>query len=150
MYKRILVPVDGSPTANRGLKEALRLAKAHRARLCLLHVVEEFFVAQAGEAIVYAEEMFDALKASGRKVLARGQAAAKRSGVRASTVLVESIAQPVADVIVRQARRFRADLIVLGTHGRRGVRRMVLGSDAEQVLRRAAVPVLLVRGPGRR
>jgi nucleotide-binding universal stress UspA family protein len=150
MYKRILVPVDGSPTANRGLKEALRLAKAHRARLCLLHVVEEFFVAQAGEAIVYAEEMFDALKASGRKVLARAQAAAKKSGVPARTVLVESIAQPVADVIVRQARRFKADLIVLGTHGRRGVRRVVLGSDAEQVVRLAQAPVLLVRAPGSR
>jgi nucleotide-binding universal stress UspA family protein len=149
MYKRILVPVDGSATANRGLKEALRLAKAHRARLCLLHVVEEFFVAQAGEAIAYAEEMFDALKASGRKVLARAQATARSRGARSSTVLVESIAQPVADVIVRQARRFKADLIVLGTHGRRGVRRMVLGSDAEQVLRRAPCPVLLVRASDR-
>jgi nucleotide-binding universal stress UspA family protein len=145
MYKRILVPVDGSPTSGRGLKEALRLAKVHRARLCLLHVVEQYFVAQAGEAIVYAEDMFDALKAGGRKVLARAQATAKKAGVPAQSVLVESIAQPVADVIVRQARRFKADLIVLGTHGRRGVRRLVLGSDAEQVLRRSAVPVLLVR-----
>jgi nucleotide-binding universal stress UspA family protein len=145
MYKRILVPVDGSPTSGRGLKEALRLAKVHRARLCLLHVVEQYFVAQAGEAIVYAEDMFDALKAGGRKVLARAQATAKKAGVPAQSVLVESIAQPVADVIVRQARRFKADLIVLGTHGRRGVRRLVLGSDAEQVLRRSTLPVLLVR-----
>jgi nucleotide-binding universal stress UspA family protein len=150
MYKRILVPVDGSATANRGLKEALRLAKAHRSRLCLLHVVEEYFIAQAGEAIAYADEMFDALRASGRKVLARAQAAAKKSGVPASTVLVESIAQPVAEVVARQARRFKADLIVLGTHGRRGVRRVVLGSDAEQVVRLAPTPVLLVRAPGAR
>jgi nucleotide-binding universal stress UspA family protein len=56
----------------------------------------------------------------------------------------------VADVIVRQARRFGADLIVLGTHGRRGVRRVVLGSDAEQVVRLAQAPVLLVRAPGSR
>jgi len=150
MYKRILVPVDGSATANRGLKEALRLAKAHRARLCLLHVVEEFFIAQAGEAVVYAEEMFDALRANGRKILTRAEAAARNRGVPARPVLVESIAQPVAEVIVRQARRWKADLIVLGTHGRRGLRRVVLGSDAEHVVRLTPVPVLLVRAAGSR
>jgi len=150
MYKRILVPVDGSGTANRGLKEALRLAKAHRARLCLIHVVEEFFIAQAGEAVVYAEEMFEALRASGRKVLNRAEAAARKNRVPARAVLVESISQPVAEVIVRQARRWKADLIVLGTHGRRGLRRVVLGSDAEHVVRLSPVPVLLVRGAGSR
>jgi nucleotide-binding universal stress UspA family protein len=150
MYKRILVPVDGSATSTRGLEEALRLAKAHKARLWLLHVVEEFFITQAGEALVHAEEMFVTMRASGRKVLQRAVAAAQKQGVSARTVLVESIAQPVAQVIVREARRCKAELIVLGTHGRRGVRRVVMGSDAEQVVRTAPVPVLVVRAPGRR
>jgi nucleotide-binding universal stress UspA family protein len=60
----------------------------------------------------------------------------------------EVAAGPVADVVVREAGRQRADLVVIGTHGRRGVRRLVLGSDAEQVVRASRVPVLLVRGAG--
>ena len=61
------------------------------------------------------------------------------------SVLVESITRPVADVIVREARKWKADLIVIGTHGRRGLRRVVMGSDAEQVVRSAPAPVLLIR-----
>jgi nucleotide-binding universal stress UspA family protein len=57
----------------------------------------------------------------------------------------EIVGGPAADVIVREAKKQRADLIVLGTHGRRGMRRLVLGSDAEQVVRMSPVPVLLVR-----
>ena len=83
MYKRILVAVDGSGTANRGLKEALRLAKAHQARICLLHVVEEFFITQAGEAAMYAEQMFKTLRAEGRRILSRAQALARRQGLSA-------------------------------------------------------------------
>jgi len=150
MYKRILVAVDGSGTANRGLKEALRLAKAHQARICLLHVVEEFFITQAGEAAMYAEQMFKTLRAEGRRILSRAQALARRQGLRARPVLVESVTQPVANIIIREARKWNADLIVLGTHGRRGIRRVVMGSDAEQVVRATPVPVLLVRAPGRR
>lgn len=149
MYKRILVPVDGSSTSKRGLTEALRLARAGKARLCLLHVVEEFFVTQAGEAIVYAEDIFSAMRASGKRVLASAEAAARKQGVRSRTVLVESTTRPVADVVIREARRWKADLIVLGTHGRRGVRRIVMGSDAEQIVRTTRVPVLLVRAAAR-
>ena len=66
-------------------------------------------------------------------------------GIPVQTVMLETIAGPAADLIVRQAKRWRADLIVLGTHGRRGLRRLVLGSDAEQIVRTSPVPVLLVR-----
>jgi nucleotide-binding universal stress UspA family protein len=149
MYKRILVPLDGSSTSKLGLKEALRLAKGQSASLRLLHVVDELFVTQAGEGMVLADRIFETLRASGKKVLASGLALARRQGVRASTVLVETMARSVADVIVRQARLWKADLIVIGTHGRRGVRRVVMGSDAEQVLRGAPVPVLMVRGKRR-
>ncbi len=72
-------------------------------------------------------------------------AAAEKEGIRAKTLLRETLGGPAADSIVRDARRQRADLIVLGTHGRRGLRRMVLGSDAEAVVRTSPVPVLLVR-----
>lgn len=145
MYKRILVPVDGSASSNRGLKEALRLARNQKARLVLLHVVEEQFVTQAAEAMVFSEKLFEAMRAGGRKVLARAEALARKGGVKALAVLRESVTVPVADMVVREARRQRADLIVIGTHGRRGLTRAVMGSDAEDVVRASTVPVLLVR-----
>jgi nucleotide-binding universal stress UspA family protein len=70
---------------------------------------------------------------------------ALKQGVKADASLVESRGRPVSDVILDEARKWRADLIVMGTHGRRGVNRLLLGSDAERVLRSAPVPVLLVR-----
>lgn len=146
MYKRILVPLDGSNTANLGLKEALRLARSQKASLCLLHVVDEFFVTQAGEGMVFADQMFEGLRDAGKRILSAGVAEARKRRIRARAVLAETMTGRVADVIVRQARTWKADLIVIGTHGRRGVRRVVMGSDAEQVLRETPVPVLLVRG----
>jgi nucleotide-binding universal stress UspA family protein len=149
MYKRILVPVDGSVTANRGLREALRLARGQKVQLCLLHVVEEFFIGEAGEAVVFAEDVFTALRASGKRTLARAEALVRKEGLRPRSVLIETMARPVADLVVREARKWKADLIVIGTHGRRGMRRVVMGSDAEQVVRTSPVPVLLVRATAR-
>jgi nucleotide-binding universal stress UspA family protein len=149
VYKRILVPLDGSATSKLGLMEALRLAKGQNASLCLLHVVDELFVTQAAEGLIVADQIFERLRAGGEKVLAAGLAQARKRGVRAHAVLLETMTAAVADVIVRQARAWKADLIVIGTHGRRGVRRVVMGSDAEQVLRKASVPVLMVRGKRR-
>jgi len=145
VYKRIFVPIDGSSTANRGFKEALRLARQTGAGLTLFHAVDDSFVTRAGDAAVFPDSFFTSLRDAGRKLLSRAEATARKSGVRARAVLVEQVVGQVADAIVREARRSRADLIVMGTHGRRGVRRLVVGSDAEQVLREAPVPVLLVR-----
>ena len=150
MYKRILVPVDGSATSRRGLKAALRLARGQRAALLVLNVVDAMPILATVEGGAALDSgVFESLRASGRKVLDRALAEAKRGGVRAKGVLAENLAGRVADVIVRQARKLRADVIVIGTHGRRGLSRMVMGSDAELVVRYSSVPVLLVRAPGR-
>ena len=150
MYKRILTPVDGSATSRRGLKAAIALAKGQRARLVILNVVDAMPVFASLEGVVaYDPGILDALKKGGRKVLARAAADARKAGVAAKTVLAENLAGRVADVIVRQAKKQRADLIVIGTHGRRGLTRMVMGSDAELVVRYAPAPVLLVRAGGR-
>jgi nucleotide-binding universal stress UspA family protein len=145
-YKRILVPLDGSPTSERGLKEALRLAKNQQARLALLHVVDDSVFYIPPEGAFHVETLLDDLKTYGRQILQSAESLASRQGVKAESVLVENFAGRVADVITEQARRWRADLIVMGTHGRRGVSRMVMGSDAELVVRNTLVPVLLVRG----
>ena len=145
MYRRILVPIDGSRTAARGLREAARLAKDQRARVRLVHIVDETMVLGLGEAGIDLRPALAGLARSGRALLERTRRQAKKLGIAAETAFYESIARRPADAILREARRWRADLIVMGTHGRRGVRRLVLGSDAEQVVRLAEVPVLLVR-----
>ena len=146
-YRRILAAVDGSPASRKGLREAIRLAKAERARLFILHVVDEYpaFAALDGMmAGAPGADLVPALREGGKRVLAKGKAAAQKAGLPAKPILREGFG-PAAYPIVREAKKIRADLIVLGTHGRRGLRRLVLGSDAEQVVRTAAVPVLLVK-----
>lgn len=147
MYQRILVPVDGSPTSQKGLDEAARLAKLTGARLRLLYVVDELmFVSNIQEYSSYSADLAQLLKDAGEDILRTSQQRAQAAVPLVDTVLIESVGGRVGDVIVEQARQWQADLIVLGTHGRRGVRRFVLGSDAEHVVRVADVPVLLVRG----
>jgi len=144
-YRRILVAVDGSPTSMKGLREAIRLAKDGRAQLLLLHVVNEFYAFASLDGFAPGVDLVPALREGGQRILAKAKAAAEKEGIRAKTLLRETLGGPAADTIVRDARRQRADLIVLGTHGRRGLRRLVLGSDAEAVVRSSPVPVLLVR-----
>jgi nucleotide-binding universal stress UspA family protein len=90
-------------------------------------------------------DLVPALREGGKRVLAKAKAVAQKNRLSAKTILREMLSGPAAYPIVREARKVGADLIVLGTHGRRGVRRLMLGSDAEQVVRTASVPVLLVR-----
>jgi nucleotide-binding universal stress UspA family protein len=148
MYRRILVPVDGSAASMTGLKHALGLAKDQHARLRVLNVVDDMIIApmmiDAAGAIDYTQ-VIDSLRAEGGKVLKNAAALAGKSGIKAETVQVESRGQRVSEVILADARRSRADVIVMGTHGRRGLNRLLLGSDAERVLREAPVPVLLTR-----
>ena len=144
MYKRILVPVDGSDTSTLGLREAIGLAKDQNARVRLLHVVDESVLALTPE--VGMVDISDSLIVAGRQTLERAHALAQRQGVKADTAMPENVIGRVADSILDEARNWRADLIVMGTHGRRGVSHMLLGSDAEGVVRGSPVPVLLVRG----
>src|SRR5712691_4576878 len=144
-YKRILVPVDGSPTSSRGLREAIGFARAQKARLQLVHVVDVHNAVLAGLEGAAVTDLAAALKARGSKILANAATAARKAGLACDTVLLESLTGPAAEPIVRQARKWHADLIVIGTHGRRGLKRLVMGSDAEQIVRNAPAPVMLVR-----
>jgi nucleotide-binding universal stress UspA family protein len=156
MYRRILVPVDGSSTSTAGLDEAIRLAKNQHARLRLVHVVDEYVAYQSydmsGAALYYAGDLIDSLRESGRKMVDKAAARVRKHGITAEAAIFENVAGRVADFIIAEAGKWRADLIVMGTHGRRGMNRLVLGSDAEIVVRTAPVPVLLVKSaaPGAR
>jgi nucleotide-binding universal stress UspA family protein len=145
VYRKILVPIDGSPTSNRGLVEAIELAKNQGATLRLVHVLDELILGPGAEAFVYLGNTVDLLREAGEQVVAKAEAAVRESGLEAESVIREIMGGRAADSIVAEANAWGADLIVLGTHGRRGARRLVMGSDAEEIVRTTPVPVLLVR-----
>lgn len=147
MYAHILVPVDGSPTSRNGLAEAILIARANGSTIRLLHVVDELsFALGASGFATYTGDLIELLREGGQAIVAEAEAQVKAAGVPVDSVLRDSLSGRVCDHVLEEARRWPADLIVIGTHGRRGVGRFLLGSDAEQVLRSAVVPVLLVRG----
>lgn len=146
MYKRILVPVDGSATAARGLQEAIKLAKLTGAKLRLMHVVDQISFALGMEsAAMVTGDMMQSLREGGVALLKKTAARVEKAGVAVDTVLCDGLSGRVCDHVIEQAAAWKAELIVLGTHGRRGFSRMLMGSDAELIVRLATVPVLLVR-----
>jgi nucleotide-binding universal stress UspA family protein len=142
MYKRILVPLDGSKASAAALKEALKLAKDQRAQVCLTHVYERIKHVVT-EGVI---DLTPALRRQGEELLTGALAQARKAGIKATAKLVESGSRRIPAVIVERAAAERADLIAMGTHGRRGFQRLILGSVAEGVMRRATVPVLLLPG----
>jgi len=145
VYRKILVPIDGSPTSNCGLAEAIRLAKDQGATLRLVHVLDELILGPGAESVVYLGNTVDLLREAGERIVAKAEALVQESGMESESVVLEIMGGRAADSIVAEASAWGADLIVLGTHGRRGARRLVMGSDAEEIVRTASVPVLLVR-----
>lgn len=157
MYTRILVPLDGSETARLALEHAVALARMSGGTIVLLNVVEEMKHSNGFERpMVYIQEVHPRFLAAGQALLDEAAQELRRDGRQVETVLVESKGERVSVLIALQSEANDCDLVVLGTHGRRGVERMLLGSDAEQVARIAPVPVMLVRqklaaaGPNRR
>ena len=147
MYSRILCPIDGSATSERGLDEALRLARDQKARLRLLYVVDAHLAAVDPYGTVNIADLMASSRAFGNELLERALARAKVEGVEAEGATLDTLSGPVGETVTDDARNWKAEMIVMGTHGRRGVRRVVMGSDAELVVRTSPVPVLLVRAP---
>jgi nucleotide-binding universal stress UspA family protein len=145
MYSRILVPLDGSSTAQRGLEHAVRLAGALGATLRLLHVVDARQLLAEGSAGALPESRLEAWRIAGEQFVASVARQVRNAGVEVEGVVRYDPGLRVSDLIVREATDGQADLIVMGTHGRRGLRRLALGSDAELVLRESPVPIVLVR-----
>ena len=150
MYQRILVPVDGSHTSNKALTTALQMAKDFGGRIRLLHVVDGFsglggFDMYGG----YPDDLLAILRENGNKILADAMAVAQSAGVEADQVLSDNFAERLGESVVAAAKHWNADLIVIGTHGRHGIGRVLLGSGAEQIIHMAPVPVLVVRSDDR-
>lgn len=147
MYRKILVPLDGSDFAAQGLDHAIELARTCGAPLCLLHVIDTYPMGMEWADAMAWRNLVDGWRTQGQALLDAARARAEGAGVAAETVIVEFPPRRVADTIVAQAQAHGCDLIVMGSHGRRGIGRMLLGSDAELVLRTSHVPVLVVRRP---
>lgn len=149
MYKRILVAVDGSANAARALQHAAELASGVSASLRLIHVVDMGLMPYGPELGIDIDTLLEARYAAAEKVLADARDSVQAAGIAIETKLVDTALPTihVATTIAEDAVSAKADLIVLGTHGRRGVERWLLGSVAEGVARRSTVPVLLVPMP---
>jgi len=148
MYKHILVAVDGSDTSNFALQEAIKLAKEQQATLRLVHVVDETPAYMTMDISYSIADYQKAMREAGQKLLATSAATARQAAVEVDTkfVILEVLAQRICDAINDEAKRWPADLIVIGTHGRHGFNHLLLGSVAEGVIRLAAKPVLVIRG----
>jgi nucleotide-binding universal stress UspA family protein len=145
MYKRILVPVDGSDTAERGLTEALGLASSLGASLQLLHVVMDLQWMVDPMMITAPVDLRNDMHRFGQEVLAKAAKRCEAAGVVAQTRLRDALGSNVGHAIVDEVGTSGCDAIVMGTHGRKGAARLLLGSDAAWVAQASPVPVLLVR-----
>lgn len=145
MYQNILVPVDGSSTAARGLAEAIKLASSLHSRIRLLHVVNELVVLAPEISPGAFIQVVDVLRSQGQTLLSDAETTVHQAGIPVSSELTEAMGGQAGDHVVQEALKWPADLIVCGTHGRRGLRRAIMGSDAEYIVRHSPVPVLLIR-----
>jgi len=148
MYKRILVAVDGSRTSDIALREAINLAKSLHSQLRLVHAVDEISASWYAAGYANPAEIWDAMVKTGRDILGKDAATATGAGIEADTKLIEidTPGRRIPEVIAEEAAAWPADLIVAGTHGRRGLSHMFLGSVAEGIARVSTRPVLLIHG----
>ena len=144
MYKRILVPIDGSTTSDRALQEAIKLIDAQPAQLRLVHVVADLQYLD-NEGYVDYMELRKLTRKIGERMLAKAEDIAQQADITVDTSLLEANGERIARVIDAEAISWTADLIVIGTHGRSGFSHLLFGSVADGVVRGASVPVLLVR-----
>ena len=147
MYTRILAPIDGSPTSAHAFDEAINIAADNHAELRPLYVVDMQPVAYDASAAFY-PEMREAMLEEGRRLTSEAAKRMDREGIKGAPCIgeVQLTGDDITQRIGQCAEDFGADLVVMGTHGRRGWRRLVLGSVAERFARLSRWPVMLVPG----
>jgi nucleotide-binding universal stress UspA family protein len=146
MYRNILVPVDGSETAERALREAIQLARSLSSRIRVIHVVNSTpWIAQGAPGAI--EELLTQLRSTGESIVHEAKTAVRSAGIEVDDRLIEAMGERAGELVVTEASDWPAELIVCGAHGRRSLRRLLMGGDAEYIVRYSPVPVLLVRGP---
>lgn len=144
IFKKILVPIDGSDPSDRAMRMALDLTRDALGTVRFVHVIDDklYLTSEALTADLrsYAYE-------SAKQLLQTAMDTAAAMGVNAESRVVDKPRQRLGESVADEAAEWGADLVVVGSHGRRGLGRLLLGSGAEQVIRLSGVPVLVVRGP---
>jgi nucleotide-binding universal stress UspA family protein len=147
MFKRILIPVDGSDTATKALIAGLQMARETSASVRLVHVVNEMaYLGGIDPYGTYSADLAGMMREGGAKVLTDAMAIAQSAGIEASQALLDEPGKRLGESVAEAVKLWSADLVVVGSHGRRGIGRVLMGSGAEQILRLAPVPVLVIRG----
>lgn len=146
LYKRIMVAVDGSKTSELALKEAIQLTKEMSATLRVLYVVDQNIVKFSDAFVV--DNIWEAYKEEAKEYMAHLNQTIKEEDIKFEShiVILKVFEGRLAEKILDEAQIWKADLLVIGTHGRQGISRFFLGSVAERVLRIGTLPILLVRG----
>ncbi|MCX7195292.1 MAG: universal stress protein [Proteobacteria bacterium] len=147
MYERIVVAVDGSETSGKALDEATKLAREMSSVILLLHVCEEMPIIWEpnGMNMILMQNSLKAIADAGKALLEKHRKQLAEQDITVETKLVETYGGRMGSVISEEAQKWHADLLVVGTHGRKGIAHFLIGSVAEDVTRSASLPVLLVR-----
>ena len=145
MFKHILVPVDGSDTSMLAVSKAAGLAKTFGSAVTAVYVVDPYPFTGVGADFAYGQAQYiNAATAEANTALEATRKAMADAGVPVTTVVGEGHA--VHDGILRALESTGADLIVMGSHGRRGIEALILGSVAQKVLTHASLPVMIIKG----
>lgn len=148
LYNKIMVAIDGSDVSSKALDHAIKLAENHKATLILIHIVEESFGFRGGVGFDY-DYLITQYREEGLRILKDAEQIVKeKSSLKCKTILVElnPFQGRIAEVLIDKIKDLSVDLLVMGTHGRRGFNHFLLGSVAENLIRIAVTPVLLIRG----
>ncbi len=147
MYKRILVATDGSTLSKKAVSSAVELAALSGAELVAVKVTplypQSYFEGSLPLSATEISKIENQWTDAAQKVVDAVAKAAKAKGVSAKAVVVKS--DVVSDAVIAAAKKHKVDLIVMASHGRRGIKRLLLGSETQQVLTHASVPVLVLR-----
>lgn len=150
MYKHILLPTDGSKLSDKGVRQAIKMARALRAKITAVHVVGSYHqpvLNQDGGFMpvipAMRKDFEDRAAAYARRILGPVKAAASKCGVKCDTVVATG--DLPYEMITKQARKSRCDLIMMASHGRSGIKALLLGSETAKVLTHSKIPVLVVR-----
>ncbi|EXI75621.1 MAG TPA: universal stress protein [Candidatus Accumulibacter phosphatis] len=149
MYKRIMAAVDQSFMTSQVMQVAIEMARTNGAQLAICHAVDETLLAQREVAMMLPNSVGKTearMRLGAQGFLDRLLQDARAAGIDAETKLVESEEKHVSDMLIEAAVDWQADLLVVGTHGRRGIERFFVGSVAERLVRKGQTSLLLVRG----
>ena len=147
MYKRIFLATDGSHLSHKAEHSAIAMAAAFHAELLVVkvvpHYIQTYFEGSFAVSDVDSKKIEEQWEQTAQKVLDKVQTQAATLGVNANTLVIKS--DDIAQGLIDQAEQFKAELIVMASHGRKGIKRLLLGSETQHVLTHASLPVLVLR-----